>query len=456
MTKEIRLNHFDMNCIGHIAQGLWAHPRDRSRSYIDLDYWIDIARTAERGLFDGIFMADVLGAYDIYAGNADASIRNAIQLPINDPMMLIPAMAAATTNLGFGITANVSFEPPYLLARRFSTLDHLTKGRVGFNVVTGYLPSAARGMGRSGLGEHDARYDYADEYMEVMYRLWEESWADDSRVMDKATRIASTPERVRRITHDGPNIKLDAIHLSEPSPQRTPVVYQAGASSRGRDFAARHAECVFLSSSTKEATKEIVDDLRKRAKDHGRQPEDLKIFVMATAVTGASSAEAHEKFADYKSYISADASIAFFSGATGIDFSKLDLDEPIGELSSQGMRSVVDAMRRADSDNKWTVRELMRQVGIGGRTPPFVGSASEVADAMVAWCEFSGADGFNLSRTVMPECLHDFVDRIIPALQDRGAYKTAYAPGTLRRKLFGAGDRLPASHPGAVHRQSSR
>jgi FMN-dependent oxidoreductase (nitrilotriacetate monooxygenase family) len=454
MKKEIRLNHFDMNCIGHIAQGLWAHPRDRSRDYINLDYWIDIAKTAERGLFDGIFLADVLGTYDTYAGNADASIRHAIQIPINDPMMLVPAMAAATTHLGFGITANVSFEAPYLLARRFSTLDHLTKGRVGFNVVTGYLASAFRGMGRTGLAEHDGRYDFADEYMDVVYRLWEESWADGSRVMDPQTRIASDPARVRRIIHDGSNIKLDAIHLSEPSPQRTPVIYQAGASQRGRDFAARHAECVFLTSSTKEATKEIVDDLRRRAAGFGRKPEDLKIFVMATAVTGASSAEAKEKFADYKSYVSADASIAFFSGATGIDFSRLDLDEPIGHVTSQGMRSVVDAMKRADADNQWTVRELMRQVGIGGRTPPFVGSGSEVADAMVEWCAFSGADGFNLSRTVMPECLHDFVLRVVPELQDRGVYKTAYRPGTLRRKLFGVGDQLLPSHPGAIHRQN--
>lgn len=454
MPKQIRLNHFDMNAVGHIAHGLWAHPRDKSRAFTTFDYWVDIAKTAERGLFDGIFMADIVGLYDTYGGNAEAAVRHAVQAPINDPMMIVPAMAHATRHIGFGITANVSFETPYLLARRFSTLDHLTNGRVGFNVVTGYLASAARAMGKEVMQEHDSRYDYADEYMEAMYRLWEESWAEDALVLDPASRIAANPARVRKIIHQGEHLKLEGLHLSHPSPQRTPVLYQAGASARGRDFAARHAECVFVTSATKEASKATVDDLRKRAVAFGRKPDDLKVFVMGTAITGANSAEAKEKFSEYKSYVSAEASLAFFSGAIGVDLSKFDLDEPIGDLSSEGMRSVVDAMRRSDSDNQWTVRELMRQVGIGGRTPPFVGSPTEIADAMVEWIEFSGADGFNLSRTVMPECLHDFVDLVVPALQDRGAYKTAYEPGTLRRKLFGASDRLPASHPGASHRQS--
>ncbi|HBY25382.1 MAG TPA: 5,10-methylene tetrahydromethanopterin reductase, partial [Bradyrhizobium sp.] len=178
MTKQIRLNAFAMNCVAHQSPGLWTHPRDRTKDYNKLSYWTDLAKTLERGRFDGLFLADVLGVYDVYAGNPDAALRNAAQTPANEPLMLIPAMAAVTENLGFGVTSNLSFEPPYPFARRMSTLDHLTNGRVGWNVVTGYLDSAARGAGKDKQTAHDDRYELADEYMELVYKLWEGSWED--------------------------------------------------------------------------------------------------------------------------------------------------------------------------------------------------------------------------------------------------------------------------------------
>jgi len=162
-TKKILLNAFDMNCVGHIQHGLWTHPRDRSGDYNTLPYWTGLARTLERGLFDGLFIADIVGVYDVYQRSVDITAREAIQLPVNDPMLLVSAMAAVTRHLGFGITVNLSYEAPYLLARRFSTLDHLTGGRVGWNIVTGYLESAARAMGLDGQLPHDERYDRADE-----------------------------------------------------------------------------------------------------------------------------------------------------------------------------------------------------------------------------------------------------------------------------------------------------
>ena len=146
--KHILINAFNMNCVGHINHGLWTHPRDHSADYRTLEYWTDLARTLERGLFDGLFLADIVGTYDVYQGNVDVPLRESIQLPVNDPLLLVPAMAAVTKRLGFGVTVNLSYEAPYLLARRFSTLDHLTNGRVGWNVVTGYLDSAARAMGQ--------------------------------------------------------------------------------------------------------------------------------------------------------------------------------------------------------------------------------------------------------------------------------------------------------------------
>ena len=208
MKREIRFNAFDMACVGHIQQGMWTHPRDRSAEYLSLDYWMGLARLLEEGLFDGLFLADVLGIYDVHGGNGDAAIRNAVQVPLIDPMLLVPAMAAATRHLGFGVTCNLAWESPALMARRFSTLDHLTKGRIGWNIVTGYLDSAARAMGLDRQLAHDDRYDLADEYMEILYRLWEESWAADAVKRDRAAGIYADPARVARITHQGRQYRL--------------------------------------------------------------------------------------------------------------------------------------------------------------------------------------------------------------------------------------------------------
>jgi len=203
MPRQIRLNAFEMNCVAHQSPGLWRHPRDRSRDYRRLESWIELARTLERGLFDGLFLADVLGVYDVFGGSPEAALRHATQVPVNDPLLLVPAMAAATRHLGFGVTVTLSYEPPFPFARRMSTLDHLTEGRIGWNVVTGYLDSAAKGMGASGQRTHDDRYAVANDYMQVVYKLWEGSWADDAVIADKERGIFTRPDRVRKVRHDG-------------------------------------------------------------------------------------------------------------------------------------------------------------------------------------------------------------------------------------------------------------
>lgn len=179
--KKILLNAFNMNCIGHINHGLWTHPRDNSTQYKTIEYWTELAQLLERGLFDGLFIADIVGVYDVYQNAVDVPLKESIQLPVNDPLLLVSAMAAVTRNLGFGLTANLTYEPPYLFARRMSTLDHLSRGRVGWNIVTGYLDSAAKAMGLSEQVEHDRRYDQADEYLDVLYKLWEGSWEKDRK-----------------------------------------------------------------------------------------------------------------------------------------------------------------------------------------------------------------------------------------------------------------------------------
>ncbi len=329
MPREIRLNAFDMACVGHIQHGLWTHPRDRSCDYTRLDHWVGLARLLERGLFDGLFLADVLGVYDVYGGSPAASLRNAVQVPLLDPMALVPAMAHATTHLGFGVTCNLAYETPFLFARRMATLDHLTAGRIGWNIVTGYLDSAARAMGLDAQMAHDDRYDLADEYMRLVYALWEGGWRDDAVVRDRAGGIYTDPSRVRAVHHAGPQYRLDAVPLWEPSPQRTPVLYQAGSSDRGRIFAARHAECVFVNASTRANVRRIVDDLRARA-----APRPIQVFVGATVVTGRTEREAQEKLADYRRHASVEGALAHASASLGIEFERFGMDEPVDAAGS--------------------------------------------------------------------------------------------------------------------------
>ena len=450
-SKKIILNAFAENCVGHINHGLWAHPRDQSRDYNTIDYWVQLARTLERGLFDGLFIADILGVYDLYQGNVDVTLREAVQLPINDPMLLVSAMAAQTQHLGFGVTVNALSEHPYLLARRFSTLDHLTRGRFGWNIVTGYLDSAARAIGLDNQLLHDERYDRAEEALQVLYKLLETSWDDDAVRYDKANRVFADPHKVRPIAHHGRYYNVAGYHLSEPSPQRTPVLYQAGTSGRGQQFAAQHAEAVFIGGTDKAVIRKTVDGLRAQVAATGRRPDDVKVILGISVVPGETTAQAREKHAEYVRYASAEAGLAHFSSSIGVDLSRYALDEPI---VLEGTNSIQSSLRVIEQLGG-TRRKLLAHFELGGRYPAIVGDGDEVAQALQSWVDDTGIDGFNLTRTVVPECFDDFVELVIPALQNRGLYKTAYTEGSLRHKLFGEGDRLPARHGVGPFRQSA-
>lgn len=442
---------FDMNCVGHINHGMWTHPRDRSLHYTDLDYWVDLARTAERGKLDGIFFADIVGVYDVYKGSPGPVIEAGAQIPVNDPLMPISAMAYATQNLGFGVTVNTTYEPPFLLARRMSTLDHLTKGRIGWNIVTGYLDSAARAMGFKQLPEHDQRYDAAEEYLEILYKLWEASWDDDAVVCDKSRAVFADPSKVRAVSHAGRYYRMEGIHLSQPSPQRTPLLFQAGASARGQDFAARHAECVFIATPSPQAAKPAVDALRRKAELNGRGAEALRVLSLVTVVVGRTEKEAQGKLEDYRRHASVEASLAHYSASTGVDFSKYGPDDPIEQTSTNANQSALAAITK-EASRPVTLRQITDQMVLGSRMKPIVGSPEQVADRLAEWVSQGGVDGFNLARTVAPESLRDFVDLVVPVLQERGLFKADYAEGPLRQKLFGGSGRLPSSHPAAAFR----
>ncbi|MCH2626024.1 MAG: NtaA/DmoA family FMN-dependent monooxygenase, partial [Acidimicrobiales bacterium] len=283
--RRMVLNAFSMNCVSHIQQGMWTREDTRQLEFGSLDPWIELAKVAEEGCFDTIFLADVLGLYDNYKGTADTSLRQAMQVPVNDPMLLIPAMAAATEHLGFAFTSSVLQAHPFTFARQLSTLDHLTNGRVAWNIVTSYLPNAGTNLGFDGLPPHEERYARAEEYLEVIYKLVEGSWADDAVVDDRQRRIYVDPDRVRPIDHHGQYFDVAGPHLSAPSVQRTPVLFQAGMSERGREFAAQHAECVFVVGSSRSGPA-IAADLHKRALSHGRAGSALKLVGGVGASVG--------------------------------------------------------------------------------------------------------------------------------------------------------------------------
>ncbi|MFH5208230.1 LLM class flavin-dependent oxidoreductase [Antrihabitans sp. NCIMB 15449] len=453
MSRRIRFNAFDMNCVAHQSPGLWRHPDDQSHRYKDLDYWIELAKLLEQGRFDGIFIADVLGTYDVYGGDDTEAIRQGAQIPVSDPLLLVSAMAAATRNLGFGITTGTGFEHPYPFARRLSTLDHLTKGRLGWNVVTGYLPSAARNFGADDQLDHDARYDHADEYLEVLYKLWEGSWEDDAVVRDPVSGVFVDPAKVHHIGHKGTHFTVPGVHLSEPSPQRTPVIYQAGASPRGVRFAAENAEAIFVAGPSKRVLAQTVSRIRDALEAAGRDRYAARIYALATIVTDATDDAAQRKHEEYLSYASVEGGLVFMSGWMGIDLSTYDLDDPIGQVESNAIQSAVAAFQEFDDDGReWTVRDIGRWAGIGGMGPVFVGSGETVADELQEWVDETDLDGFNLAYAITPGSFEDIVTHVVPVLTERGVYASEYEAGTLRNKLLGAGDRVPDNHRGANYR----
>ncbi|MDC5523900.1 LLM class flavin-dependent oxidoreductase [Acinetobacter baumannii] len=452
MTKRISFNAFEMNCIAHQSPGLWRHPQDRSVEYKDLEYWTDLAQILERGFFDGIFIADVLGIYDVYHQSAEHALTGAVQVPVNDPLQIVPAMAAVTKHLGFGVTTSISFEHPYPFARRISTLDHLTKGRVGWNIVTSYLESGSKNLGLKTQVNHDNRYDIADEYLEVLYKLGEGSWEEGSVLRDRESGIFADHKKVHPIQHEGKYFTVPGIHICEPSPQRTPVLYQAGASSRGQKFASQNAECVFIAAPSKIATKKVVQGIRQKLAQEGRDPYSVKIYALLSIVTDETDAKAQAKFKEYQSYGSYDGALTLLSGWSGVDFSQYQPTDKVEYIQTNAIQSLLDSYVNADPERVWTIEEIANWNSLGGNGPVLVGSAETVSDALEQWVEDTDVDGFNLAYILAHQTFADVVEFIVPELQKRGVYQTSYAQGTLREKLFGAGPYLPENHRGAKYR----
>jgi FMN-dependent oxidoreductase (nitrilotriacetate monooxygenase family) len=455
MSKQIGFNLFEMNTVGHISHGLWVHPANTRHRFNDLDFWIEEAKLLEAGLFDAVFLADVIGAYDGYRGGPETALREGVQIPSNDPLLVIPAMAAVTKHLAFAATFSTTYEPPFAFARRASTLDHLTKGRFGWNIVTSYLPNAARNFGLADEVGHDDRYEIAEEYLQVLYKLWEGSWDDDAVVQDRDRRVYTDPSKVRAIDHVGPHYRVAGPHLSEPSLQRTPVLFQAGSSDRGREFAGKHAEGVFVGGRDLQVYRENVADIRRRAEAWGRRGSDIKTYASAVIVLGKDEDDAERKAAEFRRLSSAEGYLAH-AGGGGIDLAAYPREAKVMDILRAENKAGRDNAQsgRRHYDEETTVGQALDAVTAFDRGPFYAaGSATQVADAIEGWVQATDLDGFNLRQFLTPGTAEDFVEYLVPELQRRGLYRTEYAESTFRERLYGPGDRrLFDRHPGAFYR----
>ncbi|MGM5068760.1 LLM class flavin-dependent oxidoreductase [Rhodococcus qingshengii] len=453
MSKQLMFNIFTMNTVSHVNQGMWRHPGNKTVKHNELDTWIELAQLAEKGLFDAIFLADGAGLGGDFDGDWSIYPERGLMFPIGDPLMLIPAMAQVTKNIGFIVTSAPIQHPPFSFARSMATLDHLTNGRLGWNVVTNASNNAHRNVGLDGLVEHDKRYDIAEEYLEVVYKLWESSWDEDAVVRDVDKGVYADPTKVHKINHEGTYFRCEGPLQLIPSPQRTPMLFQAGGSEVGRNFGARHAEGIFVMADTPAQVAPVIADMRERAVQAGRSAGDLKFFQGLTFVVGATLDEAQRKAAELDEYLDPTAAMAYRGGFMGIDFASVDPDTPLSELikHAEGIQGPLKLFidKQPEGANP-TVRDLASFFGAKYRV---VGTPELIADELSEWAA-AGVDGINIISIITPGTYAEFIEHVVPVLQDRGLMKTAYAPGTLREKMYGPGHaRLGNPHPAAAHRK---
>lgn len=440
-------NAFLMNTGSHIQHGQWRHPEARQAEFNDLQLWLDLARTLEEGLFDAMFFADVSGLYGPAGGQYADNVHEGLQIPSNDPTVLLGALAVVTKHIGLATTSNVMQNHPFNFARQISTLDHLSGGRVAWNIVTSTQENAARNYGLDALVEHDARYDWADEYLDVVYKLWEGSWGEGALLQDKEGGRFADPAQIHKIFHEGPRYKVEGPHLPSPSPQRTPVLFQAGGSERGIRFAARHAECQFIVTPNPAVAKDHIDRTRSTVARTGRDPRDVKFFQGLSLVIGDNEADVNAREQDYLDYASVTGFLTH--SALGIlpDGTRLPDETRLIDIPNNGGQAHVEWLRRATPEREPTLADLANgriRRGYAAGTP------EQIADRLQEW-QVAGVDGINLINWRLPGTYQEFNEKLLPVLQRRGLAKTEYAEGTLRRKIFGH-DRLPDDHPGARYR----
>jgi long-chain alkane monooxygenase len=443
-----------MNTVGHNFHGSWRHPSSRAPEYKKLDLWLDLVRKAEAAKIDAMFFTDQLGMSGSCNGSQDVVFEQAVTIPNGDPAALVSAMAAVTENIGLTWTSSIIQSPPFSFARTISTLDHLSDGRVGWNIVTSTNDNAYRAYGFEGVPSHEERYARADEYMEVMYKLWEGSWEDGAVLADRERGIYADPRKVHAISHRGQRFAVEGYALMEPSPQRTPLLIQAGGSAIGLDFASRHAEVMFLAAMSPDGAAKQINAVRELAVKHGRGPDDVRFLQAKSFIIGSTDEEAARKAREWEEWRSDEGQYAYSTGITGMDLGQFDPQTPLEDLVEviPGIRGAfISAINAAPPGVKPTIRDFFQKLSAN----VLAGTPETIASDMEAY-QAAGVDGFQIMNVVMPGSYEEFFEHAVPVLQQRGLMQRDYAPGTLREKLFpGRGPHLPPTHSGARYRQGA-
>ncbi|TJZ77315.1 LLM class flavin-dependent oxidoreductase [Chitiniphilus eburneus] len=430
--RKIRLGAFIPGAGHHVAA--WRHPEAQADGGINLAHYVRLAQTAERGLFDTLFLADGLAAGQ---GNVSAAAEGKQAWGGSfEPVTLFSALSVVTAHIGFVATASTTYEDPFILARKFASLDHLSAGRAGWNVVTTGSSAAAGNFGLEKHPAHADRYDRAREFVDVVKGLWD-SWEDDAFVRDKASGQFYAPHKRHELNHAGRHFAVRGpLNVPRP-PQGHPVVVQAGSSEAGKEFAAETAEVIFTAQQTLEEARAFYADVKGRLARHGRTPDQLLIMPGVFAVVGRTEEEAQRKYEALQALILPEVGLALLSGLSGgVDLSGYDLDGPVPELpETENMKSRQALMLDIARKHDFTIRQLYLWVAGARGHWTIVGTVEQIADQLQAWFEQGAADGFNVMPPWLPGGLDDFVDLVVPELQRRGLFRTRYDGHTLRDNL---------------------
>ncbi|MBW7473829.1 LLM class flavin-dependent oxidoreductase [Paenibacillus oenotherae] len=423
--RQMNLNVFLMN-VGH-HEAAWRHPGTEPQHITDLGYFTRLARLAEQAKFDSLFLADILAV--------GKNVKHGAALAGLEPFTLLSALAAVTERIGLIGTVSTTYNEPFHVARKFASLDHISKGRAGWNIVTSGSDIEANNFNQDAHPEHSKRYDRAAEFLDVTTGLWD-SWEDDAIVIDRESGTFSEGAKVHEINHDGHFFQVRGPLNVPRSPQGYPVLVQAGSSEDGKEFAARYAEAIFTAQQTLGEAQRFYADVKGRLGKYGRHPDELKILPGISAIIGKTEAEAKEKEQELHELIIPEYGLNQLSNMLKVDLFTYPLDGPLPELPNveeiNGNKSrfqlVADLARR---DNL-TIRQLIQRLAGGRGHRTFAGTAVQIADELEEWFTQGGSDGFNVMPPYLPEGLEAFAEEVIPELQRRGLFRTQYTGSTLR------------------------
>jgi FMN-dependent oxidoreductase (nitrilotriacetate monooxygenase family) len=422
MSKHLHLNAFIM-ANGH-HEAAWRHPDTAPVQAMTLKHYADIAQTAERGKLDSLFLADGVALWGDVRYNSHSRF---------EPLTLLSALAAVTERIGLIATASTTYNEPYHLARKFASLDHLSGGRAGWNIVTSAGADEARNFNRDARPDHELRYERATEFLEVVTKLWD-SWEDDALVIDKESGIFADTERIHTLDHSGPHFQVRGP-LNTPRPvQGYPLLVQAGSSETGKEYAARFAEAVFTAQQTFDEGKAFYDDVKGRLAKYNRRPDQIKILPGISPILGRTESEAQQREADLNGLINPEYGLRQLSNMLDHDLFGYDLDGPLPEVGNhtEGNQSRFDLVTTLARREQLSIRQLIERLAGGRGHRVFAGTPTQVADQIEQWFTEGAADGFNIMPATLPGGLTDFVDLVVPELQRRGLFRTEYTTKTLR------------------------